>query len=49
MVMIYCFAGVSGGHLNPAVSLAIKFSVPGTRWSETLIYMAAQFLGGIMG
>merc|ERR1719230_1062261 len=49
MAMVYCFGGVSGGHLNPAVSLAVKLSSRDARWWETFFYMVVQILGGIMG
>lgn len=38
--------GVSGGHINPAVSLA--FALVGKfPWKKVLVYMAAQYLGAI--
>ncbi|KAJ7295998.1 hypothetical protein O6H91_11G012800 [Diphasiastrum complanatum] len=46
--LVYCTAGVSGGHINPAVTfgmfLARKVSLP-----RALIYMVAQILGAIAG
>mmetsp|Transcript_47834 Transcript_47834/g.119564 ORF Transcript_47834/g.119564 Transcript_47834/m.119564 type:complete len:248 (+) Transcript_47834:30-773(+) len=47
-VLIYATAGVSGGHLNPAVSTA--FRVTGRLGNQRYLwYIAAQFLGGIVG
>ncbi|CAN0076476.1 unnamed protein product [Lampetra planeri] len=44
----YCAAGVSGAHLNPAVSMALavlgRFS-----WSKFPLYVTAQLLGAFMG
>jgi glycerol uptake facilitator protein len=47
------FAGVyvaakSGGHLNPAVTIAIA-SLGNLPWSEVPVYIAAQFLGAFIG
>uniref|UniRef100_A0ACD5ZZQ7 Uncharacterized protein n=1 Tax=Avena sativa TaxID=4498 RepID=A0ACD5ZZQ7_AVESA len=47
-VLVYCTAGISGGHINPAVTfgllLARKVSLP-----RAFLYMAAQCLGAICG
>eukprot|EP00246_Nothoceros_aenigmaticus_P009473 TRINITY_DN249_c0_g2_i1.p1 TRINITY_DN249_c0_g2~~TRINITY_DN249_c0_g2_i1.p1 ORF type:complete len:292 (+),score=46.50 TRINITY_DN249_c0_g2_i1:175-1050(+) len=47
-VLVYCTAGISGGHINPAVTfglfLARKVSLP-----RFLIYVIAQTLGAICG
>ncbi|CAM0871268.1 unnamed protein product [Alopecurus aequalis] len=47
-VLVYCTAGISGGHINPAVTFALllarKISVP-----RAYFYMAAQCLGAICG
>jgi aquaporin PIP len=47
-VLVYCTAGISGGHINPAVTfslfLARKVSLP-----RALAYMIAQCLGAICG
>ncbi|KAL2629086.1 hypothetical protein R1flu_013772 [Riccia fluitans] len=47
-VLVYCTAGVSGGHINPAVTLGLllgrKLSV-----LRAFIYIVAQMLGGICG
>lgn len=47
-MLVYATANVSGGHLNPAVTLGTMIS--GHLAVRTgLAYMAAQFLGGIVG
>ncbi|WP_146070423.1 aquaporin, partial [Arthrobacter sp. GMC3] len=47
-VLVYCTAGISGGHINPAVTfgllLARKLSAP-----RAIAYMVAQCLGAICG
>jgi len=47
-VLVYCTAGISGGHINPAVTfglfLARKVSLP-----RAILYMIAQCLGAICG
>ncbi|KAH9329059.1 hypothetical protein KI387_001167, partial [Taxus chinensis] len=47
-VLVYCTAGISGGHINPAVTfglfLARKVSLP-----RAVMYMIAQCLGAICG
>jgi aquaporin PIP len=47
-VLVYCTAGISGGHINPAVTfglfLARKVSLP-----RAILYMVAQCLGAICG
>ncbi len=47
-VIISVFGPVSGGHFNPAVSLAlaIRKDLP---WNEFLPYVLAQVIGGIVG
>lgn len=48
VVLLYCTHGISGGHMNPAVSLfmmAIKKITVG----RGLGYIGMQFLGGIVG
>nr|CCI55667.1 EaPIP1,1 [Equisetum arvense] len=46
--LVYCTAGISGGHINPAVTfglfLAKKLSLP-----RALLYIIAQCLGAICG
>jgi len=48
MVSTYSFAGVSGAHLNPAVSLSVGLSNIG-EWCKLGKYMLAQFLGSLAG
>ncbi|XP_057526859.1 probable aquaporin PIP2-1 [Amaranthus tricolor] len=47
-ILVYCTAGISGGHINPAVTfglfLARKVSLP-----RAFLYMVAQCLGAICG
>jgi aquaporin PIP len=47
-VLVYCTAGVSGGHINPAVTLGLflarKLSLP-----RALYYAAMQCLGAVCG
>nr|BAF63508.1 plasma membrane intrinsic protein [Potamogeton distinctus] len=47
-ILVYCTAGISGGHINPAVTfglfLARKVSLP-----RALVYMVAQCAGAICG
>lgn len=46
---IYCSAGVSGAHLNPAVSLAFALWRPaGFGWGRLLPYWAAQMVGATL-
>jgi aquaporin Z len=46
--MIYAVGRISGGHVNPAVSIgaAIGGRVP---WSGALVYMVTQVVGAIVG
>ena len=48
VVILYCIAGISGGHMNPAVTfflMTVKKCSPG----RGLCYMVSQVFGGIMG
>jgi len=47
MVMTYCFGGVSGGHLNPAVTLAAALSRK-IGWNQAFQYMVVQIGAGIV-
>jgi MIP family channel proteins len=44
MIGVYCAAGVSGAHLNPAVSVALA-STGRFPWSQVPVFAAAQFAG----
>ena len=45
---VYAAGGVSGGHLNPAVTLALAV-VGEFAWDRVPVYMLAQFLGAFLG
>ncbi|XP_011409658.1 PREDICTED: aquaporin-9-like [Amphimedon queenslandica] len=47
MIGIYMSAGVSGGHLNPAVTLAMAFRGK-MKWLLVIPYWVSQFLGAFM-
>ncbi|WP_329212769.1 aquaporin family protein [Streptomyces sp. NBC_00683] len=44
----YLSAGVSGAHLNPAVTIGLAIQ-GGTPWSEVPLYFASQLLGAMIG
>lgn len=48
MVLVYCTASLSGGHLNPAVSVAVglaeKMNIP-----TLVLYVIVQMCGGLAG
>ena len=47
MVMVYAGGHISGGHYNPAVSLAA--AIRGTlNWRDFVPYLIAQFTGGVL-
>eukprot|EP00501_MAST-03F_sp_TOSAG23-6_P002113 GSMAST32.ASY1.ANO1.2209.1 assembled CDS len=52
-VMVYAGGPISGGHYNPAVSLAVMLRFLGTEHEGTLEqtapYMLVQFIGAFMG
>ena len=48
MFGVYCSGGISGGHLNPAVTLA-NCIYRGFPWWKLPIYTAAQMLGAFCG
>lgn len=47
-IAVYVAAPVSGAHINPAVTLGLAVSGQ-FAWSLVPLYMAAQFLGAIVG
>jgi len=49
MVMVYALGRVSGGHFNPAVTLAVLARNSGLKARDALYYWIAQFLGGAAG
>lgn len=48
MTMYYCYAPVSGCHINPAVSLAMLITKK-IDFKDFIIYIIAQFLGALVG
>lgn len=44
----YIAAGVSGAHLNPAVTLGLAVQ-GGTAWSDVPVYLAAELAGAMIG
>ncbi|CAI9091046.1 OLC1v1025965C1 [Oldenlandia corymbosa var. corymbosa] len=47
-VLVYCTAGISGGHINPAVTFGL-FLARKVSLVRALMYMVAQCLGAICG
>ncbi|KAK7447701.1 hypothetical protein VKT23_013956 [Stygiomarasmius scandens] len=45
---LWVSAGISGGHINPAVTLSLAI-FRGFPWRKVPVYMLAQLLGGIVG
>lgn len=48
IIAVYVSAGVSGAHLNPAVTLGLA-ARRGFPWSKVLPYILAQFIGAFLG
>lgn len=48
IALILAFGGVSGAHFNPLVTLSM-LGRGRHRWRETLVYVAAQFAGALLG
>ncbi len=47
-ISVYAFGNFSGGHFNPAVSVAMA-SIGKLAWADVPTYIAAQFIGAIIG
>lgn len=47
-VAVYCVGSVSGGHLNPAVTLGMA-AIGKLAWSAMPVYIAAQMAGAFLG
>ncbi|WKY11356.1 hypothetical protein Q1695_003150 [Nippostrongylus brasiliensis] len=47
-VLVSCFAHISGGHVNPAVTFGIALAGK-IKWLEAGLYIVAQLLGGLVG
>ncbi|KAK2465374.1 hypothetical protein APHAL10511_002728 [Amanita phalloides] len=45
---VWVSGGISGGHINPAVTLALA-TFRGFPWKKVPVYMFSQLLGGIIG
>ncbi len=47
-IAVYCVAGFSGAHINPAVTIGL--AVAGKfNWSDVPIYILGQFIGAMLG
>ncbi|CAL9756899.1 unnamed protein product [Musa acuminata subsp. burmannicoides] len=47
-ILVYCTAGISGGHINPAVTFGL-FLARKVSLIRAVLYIVAQCLGGIVG
>ncbi|XWS71818.1 hypothetical protein CRYUN_Cryun03dG0170700 [Craigia yunnanensis] len=47
-ILVYCTAGISGGHINPAVTFGL-FLARKVSLNRAIMYMVAQCLGAICG
>jgi MIP family channel proteins len=48
MIGVYAFAGRSGGHINPAVTIGL-FVIGKVKANQMLTYVLMQLIGGVMG
>jgi glycerol uptake facilitator protein len=48
-IAVYMIASISGGHINPAVTLAVLVTDPEFGINNALLYWAGQFLGAFIG
>lgn len=49
LALCYCIGGISGCHVNPAVSIGVYFTNPDFSGKDLFGYITAQLLGGIAG
>ena len=48
IAMAYCIGGISGCHINPAITLGVALSGR-MSWKDACGYWVGQFIGGILG
>jgi glycerol uptake facilitator protein len=47
-IAVYCVVGISGAHLNPAVTIALA-ATGAFSWAKVPMYILAQIAGGFLG